>query len=211
MRQAKPWRNKRCSRYRKTRSDPAGDRCLPSKADHRLESSVAWRPGNRRDEAYTESAWAVRLSPERPWCGGRRRLPTGRLHPTGRMVWSVAPPGSKSRARARGLPRNLGGPALLREERWKPDGRERSGATITRVRVMDGAKQRTQRSTARRGNETCRDERQEVRASRSTTETGEPELAGTRRREGGAGTRNRWRARWKADQGHKPSQRNNSG
>ena len=46
---------------------------------------------------------------------------------------SAIPPGSENRARARGLPRNLGGPSLLREERWKPDGRERSGAAIARI------------------------------------------------------------------------------
>ena len=154
----KPWRNNRCCRYRKTRSDPAGYRRLPSKVDHQLEPSVAWRPGNRRDEAYTGSVWAVRLSPERPWCGGRRRLPNGRLYPTGCMVWPVAPPGSENRARTRGLPRNLGGPSLLREERWKPDGRDRSGVASACIRAMDEANKRMQRSTARRGNEARRDE-----------------------------------------------------
>lgn len=206
----KPWRNNRCCRYRKTRSDPAGHRRLPSKVDHQLEPSVAWRPGNRRDEAYTGSVWAVRLSPERPWCGGRRRLPNGRLYPTGCMVWPVAPPGSENRARTRGLPRNLGGPSLLREERWKPDGRDRSGVASACIRAMDEANNECNavpraEATRRVGTSDRTSERLVV-----PLKPGNQNSLGLGGGKGSAGTRNRWRARWKAHQGHKLSQRNKS-
>ena len=127
------------------------------------------------------------------------------------MVWSAAPPGSENRARTQGSPRNLGGPALLREERRRPDGREWSGATVACTQAMAGANDGCTAELHAETNEACGMSDRKSERFVVPLKPGNQDSLGLGGGKGAPEQQNRWRARWKASQGHKPSQRNNSG
>jgi hypothetical protein len=190
VRQAKPGKEEG-RRSRNLRSGSAG-RSRPGRLTPARYRVLRRGTGNRRGEAYTGSAWAVLSSLESRICGSRPCQNPGR--PCLCPVWSGAevPPGSENRARAQGPSRNLGDPAISpqprrgRGRRYPPqaprsasDRGERTGASG--VTVGEGDRSR-------------RDGSREVGARHCTDETGEPH-PGTRRREGGAGSRDRRRER----------------
>ena len=111
--------------------------------------------------------------------------------------------------RAWGFARNLGGPDVSSYERTghpvsvsTPVGSWRSTPT--------GANERARLVPPSEGNEARRKGRQEVGALHCTCEAGEPSR-GTRRRERGAGQRNRWRERCRGNRAPSASPRNCSG
>src|SRR3954469_22959007 len=96
------------------------------------------------------------------------------------------PPGSESRARPRGFPRNLGGPVVFSVD---PGRRYRVTNSRPVAEASGGRGSETSDATGippSEGNEARRDGRRGVGASNSTDEAGEPTL-GTPWREGGAG------------------------
>jgi hypothetical protein len=77
-----------------------------------------------------------------------------------------------------------------------------AGGNVSRPRAAAPRGSRSEQASARvvppsEGNEARRDGRREVGAPHGTEEAGEPR--GTLWRDGGAGTRNRWRERWRGN------------
>jgi hypothetical protein len=80
----------------------------------------------------------------------------------------------------------------------------------TTPRRVAGSEQDARVVSPHEGNEMWRKGRMGVGAPRSTVETGEP-LRGTRRREGGAVSHNRWRETWRVHRNPWTCPRNNNG
>jgi hypothetical protein len=190
---------------------PRGVEAPPGKAGQQPEASVAWRRGDPACEAYTASAWAVGLSPERgmswkptllkkrkaaPARGDGRARGFHRGRRAGHVregfpgTWEVPSSPFEKAGRDTGLPRSwpAGGAPL-------PDGSEQ------------GAHERYRH---REGNEVGREGRRDVGVPHSTDEAGEP-TEGTPWREGGTGSWTCWRERWRRHRAPQPSQRDFNG
>ena len=107
------------------------------------------------------------------------------------------------------VPRNLGDPAVSTDISGSGTGTPTPRAHGRASRPL-GANQDARVVSPSEGNEVRRDGRQGVGAPHSTVEAGEP-TRGTPRREGGAGSWNRWRETWRVHRNPWTCPRNNNG
>ena len=209
MRQAKPERGG-CRRL-KLLAEPSRRETCPAQASDQPVSSVAWNEGDLGCEAYTESVQAMVVQP-RNHCSVVRAdtVPFGRRrHRRAEFARRRDLTGVRERGMHTRVPQEPG-----RSRRLQRKNRSGSRANLSRPRGAALRVSRSEEASARvvppsEGNEARREGRREVGAPRSTREAREPK--GTSWREGGAGSRNCWRERWRGNQAPRPSQRNCSG
>lgn len=191
----------------------SGNHTPPGKAGQQPVPSVACRTERSGPRSVHREYVGRVIEPRKPFLrGSRRRLTSGRQHFKAAMTWQRSPPGSKSRACRQRIPQELGRPCHFRRQQrgWGSHEPKNPGPEMECRHSWEIRRIGTRVVPPNEGNEARRDGWQGVGAARSSDEGGEP-IRGTRRSQGAAGTRNRWRERWRERRFSAPSQRNNNG